>query len=149
MMKGLFNYEEAFRLYTRAVLQDFVNDNIQYAEIRPNFMASNILKSRDGSVQGGNRRTVEIIIEEYDRFQAEKTGGYFAGLKIIYCTPRSFSNKQIEDALQECLRFKKEWPTWIAGMYSTRHARVARGRVVVLTVLQALTSLVRRAWGGR
>lgn len=115
MMKGLFNYEEAFRQYTRAVLKDFVDDNIQYAEIRPNFMASNILKRRDGSIQAGNRRTVEIIIEEYERFQDEKHGGYFAGLKIIYCTPRSFSNEQIEDALQECLEFKQDWPAWIAG----------------------------------
>lgn len=122
-MKGLFNYEDAFRQYTKAVLKDFVDDNIQYAEIRPNFMASNILKRRDGSVQAGNTRTVEIIIEEYDRFQAEKPGGYFAGLKIIYCTPRSFSNKQIEDALQECLDFKRKWPTWIAGMFSASCAR--------------------------
>lgn len=124
-MKGLFNYEEAFRQYTRAVLKDFVDDNIQYAEIRPNFMASNILKRRDGSVQAGNTRTVEIIIEEYDRFQLDTTGGYFAGLKIIYCTPRSFSNKQIEGALQECLEFKRKWPTWIAGMSSAGRDRQA------------------------
>ncbi|KAG4427099.1 hypothetical protein IFR05_017418, partial [Cadophora sp. M221] len=34
MMKGLFAYEFAFRNYTRACIMDFVQDNIQYAEIR-------------------------------------------------------------------------------------------------------------------
>jgi adenosine deaminase CECR1 len=129
MMKGLFNYEDSFRLYTRAVLADFVKDNIQYAEIRPTFMASNILKASDGSVQAaGNRRTVEIIIEEYEDFQKTNTKGYFAGLKIIYCTPRSFKNKQIEDALEECLAFKKEWPTWIAGRHPPCGRRIWLGR---------------------
>jgi adenosine deaminase CECR1 len=46
MMKGLFNYETAFRKYTRLFLQDLVKNNIQYAEIRPNFMASNQLFHR-------------------------------------------------------------------------------------------------------
>jgi adenosine deaminase CECR1 len=135
MMKGLFNYEEAFRKYTHAVLTEFVvNSNIQYAEIRPNSLASNILQSRDGFVQGGNRQTVEIGIEEHDRFQAEQTGGYFAGL---YCMPRSFSNKQIKNALQECLDFKKEWPAWIASTCPAARARIAGGRAPVLTISPA------------
>ena len=41
MMKGLFNYETAYRRYTRLFLEDLMRDNIQYAEIRPNFMTSN------------------------------------------------------------------------------------------------------------
>src|ERR1700749_2791466 len=48
MMKGLFAYESAFRNYTRACIEDFVHDNIQYAEIRPNFMSTNTLKKDDG-----------------------------------------------------------------------------------------------------
>src|SRR5690606_39808106 len=49
MMKGLFNYERAYRVYTRALLRDFLRDNIQYAEIRPNFMPNNQLWKDDGS----------------------------------------------------------------------------------------------------
>lgn len=41
MMKGLFNYEHAYRRYTRLLLQELYDENIMYAEIRPNFMNSN------------------------------------------------------------------------------------------------------------
>ncbi|KAM0331430.1 hypothetical protein ACHAQA_003103 [Verticillium albo-atrum] len=114
MLKGLFNYETAYRRYTRLLLEDFVKDNIQYAEIRPNFMPTNQVWLDDGSKQVDNRGIMKMIMEEYETFQ-KKTDGYFGGMKIIYCTPRSFNREQVEFALAECLAFKKEWPTWIAG----------------------------------
>ena len=113
-MKGLFNYETAYRRYTRLCLEDFVDDNIQYAEIRPNFMRTNQLYTDDGSQQIDNEGIMKLIIEEYNRFQNE-TDSYFGGLKVIYCTPRSFSNELVRDALTECIEFKKKWPSWIAG----------------------------------
>ncbi|KAI1504763.1 hypothetical protein F5X99DRAFT_405764 [Biscogniauxia marginata] len=150
MMKGLFNYETAFRAYTRKCLEEFVRDNVQYAEIRPNFMPSNQILQDNGQKSNiDNRRTMEIIIEEYERFMVdigdmtedrrikenrklhqdgsaildEITGlplgnGHrpsFGGLKVIYCTPRSFSKAQVQEALEQCIEFKKEWPQYIAG----------------------------------
>lgn len=41
MMAGLFNYEHAYRKYTSMLLDEFEAQNIQYAEIRPNFMKKN------------------------------------------------------------------------------------------------------------
>jgi len=114
MMKGLFNYETAYRKYTRLLLQDFVNDNIQYAEIRPNFMKTNQLFTDDGANLIDNDGIMRIIIDEYEAFQ-QKSKSYFGGLKIIYCAPRSFSNDLVKYALDECLRFKRQWPKWIAG----------------------------------
>ena len=114
MMKGLFNYETAYRRYTRLCLQEFVNDNIQYAEIRPNFMKTNQLWSDDGTRRIDNFAIMKIIIDEYDQFQQE-TDDYFEGLKVIYCTPRSFSKEDVRYSLDECLRFKMSWPKWIAG----------------------------------
>ncbi|KXH65785.1 adenosine/AMP deaminase [Colletotrichum salicis] len=114
MMKGLFNYEKAYREYTRGILEDFVRDNIQYAEIRPNFMKTNQLWSNEGTRQIGNEGIMEIIIDEYKKFQKE-TKDYFGGLKVIYCTPRSFPKETVAFALDECLRFKQKWPEWIAG----------------------------------
>ncbi|KAJ0163656.1 Adenosine deaminase CECR1-A [Colletotrichum tanaceti] len=114
MMKGLFNYESAYRKYTRGILEDFVRDNIQYAEIRPNFMETNQLWTDDGTRQIDNVGIMNIIIEEFDRFQ-KRTKNSFGGLKVIYCTPRSFSNESVAFALDECLRFKQRWPEWIAG----------------------------------
>jgi adenosine deaminase CECR1 len=116
-MKGLFNYETAYRKYTRECLHAFVEDNIQYAEIRPNFMQTNQIWKDDGKSQLSNADTINIIIQEYEKFQAElaESGQYFGGLKIIYCTPRSFLQGPVRDSLAECLEFKQRWPQWIAG----------------------------------
>lgn len=118
MMKGLFNYETAYRTYTRRCLEDFVADNIQYAEIRPNFMETNQVWKDDGSTKIDNVGIMEMIIEEYEKFQAElqgKPGSYFGGMKIIYCCPRSYPKDKVANGLKQCLEFKKRWPQWIAG----------------------------------
>ncbi|RMI99765.1 hypothetical protein CDV36_015973 [Fusarium kuroshium] len=117
MMKGLFNYETAYKVYTRRLLENLLEDNIIYAEIRPNFMMSNQLWKDDGSERIDNGGIMKLIIQEVESFQAKvaREGKFFGGLKVIYCTPRSFSPDQIEKALDECLAFKKEWPQWIAG----------------------------------
>ncbi|RBR23281.1 uncharacterized protein FIESC28_03864 [Fusarium coffeatum] len=117
MMKGLFNYATAYRRYTRLCLEDFMKDNISYAEIRPNFMTSNQLWSDDGTQLIDNKGIMKLIIEEVQNFQTDmkKQGRFFGGLKVIYCTPRSFEPAKIEAALTECLVFKKLWPEWIAG----------------------------------
>lgn len=119
MMKGLFNYEKAYRSYTRLCLEHFIDDNIQYAEIRPNFMKTNQVYSNDGKRLFENEYIMEIIIDEYKKFKKEyeskRPDAYFAGLKVIYCTPRSFSRELLKHALDECIRFKKKWPQWIAG----------------------------------
>lgn len=114
MMKGLFNYETAYRQYTRLCLQEFVDDNIQYAEIRPNFMDTNQLWTDKGERKISNSGIMELIIEEYTKFQTDHPR-VFGGLKVIYCTPRSSSKEAVRYSLNECLAFKKRWPEWIAG----------------------------------
>ncbi len=117
MMKGLFAYESAFRNYTQAVIKDFVKDNIQYAEIRPNFMSTNSLKTDDGKGSIGNEGIMKIIDEELRNTmdQVNKRGDYFGGIKVIYCTPRSFKKQQIEVALDECIDLKKKYLDLICG----------------------------------
>ncbi|RYP53363.1 hypothetical protein DL768_001608 [Monosporascus sp. mg162] len=114
MMKGLFNYETAYREYTASCLQGFLDDNIQYAEIRVNFMHSNQLLLDDGSDLINNEGIVRLIIQEYQKFQANAPDP-FGGLKIIYCTPRSFSPNEVKLALDECLTLKSKYPNYIAG----------------------------------
>ncbi|EGX94640.1 adenosine deaminase [Cordyceps militaris CM01] len=117
MMKGLFNYETAYRKYTRLCLEDFVRDNIQYAEIRPNFMRSNQLYHDDGTGPIDNKGIMNIIMDEVTKFQQEMAADrqYFRGIKVIYCTPRSLDPANVKAALDECLEFKQKWPNWIAG----------------------------------
>ncbi|KAH8888576.1 adenosine/AMP deaminase [Thozetella sp. PMI_491] len=113
MMKGLFNYVRAYEEYTRKCLEDFVDDGIQYAEIRPNFMKANQLWSNDGTEQIDNRGIMNIIRSVYEEFRTKNPD--FGGLKVIYCTPRSSAREDVATALKECLQFKQEWPSWIAG----------------------------------
>lgn len=42
-------------------------------------------------------------------------GHYFADMKVIYCTPRSFKNDAIEYSLNECIVLKKKFPKLICG----------------------------------
>lgn len=116
-MKGLFNYETAYKEYTTQCLKEFRDDNIQYAEIRPNFMSTNQVWKDDGSDQIDNKGIMEIIIKQYKAFQDEHRREVVKGLKVIYCTPRSFSNDLVEAALKECLEFKKspDYSRYIAG----------------------------------
>lgn len=125
MMKGLFNYESAYREYTKLFLQDLLDDNIQYAEIRPNFMSNNQLWDDQGNDQMDNAGIVQIIIDACEEFKARNAANLaagvpgakknFDGIKIIYCTPRSFANDKVKIALDECIVFKKRWPEYIAG----------------------------------
>ncbi|KAK5653336.1 hypothetical protein OQA88_9027 [Cercophora sp. LCS_1] len=115
MMKGLFNYETAYTEYTTRCLQEFVDDNIQYAEIRPNFMSTNQVWKDDGSGRIDNRGIVDLITTAYDKFQDKHKFKVLKGLKIIYCTPRSFDPDKVKLALDECLEFYTEYPGWFAG----------------------------------
>ncbi|EJT80143.1 hypothetical protein GGTG_00147 [Gaeumannomyces tritici R3-111a-1] len=110
MMKGLFNYETAYRKYTQQCLQDFVDDNIQYAEIRPNFMHTNQVWSTDGKQLYDNYEIMKIIADECNSFLENwgrrSDAPFFQGIKVIYCTPRSFPDNLIKDSLVECLGLK-------------------------------------------
>ncbi|KAI3324338.1 Metallo-dependent hydrolase [Xylariaceae sp. AK1471] len=129
MMKGLFNYETAFRRYTRECLEEFVKDNVQYAEIRPNFMQTNQIFDDGAEFKIDNFGTMKCIIEEYEKFMKDvgdmgddgkiidhpQHRPTFSGMKVIYCTPRSFTRDAVEVALNECIAMKEKWPDYIAG----------------------------------
>ena len=114
-MKGLFNYKTAYVKYTLACLDDFAKDNIQYAEIRPTFMTMNQVWTDDGKIKLNNEDIMNLIIDGYETFQTTHQYKIFKGLKVIYCTPRSFSKRLVAAALKECLEFKKRFPDFIAG----------------------------------
>ncbi|KAH8811980.1 adenosine deaminase family protein-like protein [Xylogone sp. PMI_703] len=123
MMKGLFAYESAYRNYTRACIRDFVEDNIQYAEIRPNFMSNNSLKTDDGEQSIGNDGMMQIIEKELKATvqELQSEGKYFGGMKVIYCTPRSFEKKEVRDALNECIALKKDHQDLVCGFDLVGH----------------------------
>ncbi len=143
MMKGLFNYKTAYVEYTRACLADFARDNIQYAEIRPNFMSTNQVWEDDGSGQLNNEAIMKLIISGYEDFQRGHQRKVLMGLKVIYCTPRSFGKPKIAEALKECLKFKKNFPNFIAGKRTIYMS--LDGMKVLIHAFQDLISLAKRA----
>ncbi|TAQ88672.1 hypothetical protein B7494_g2995 [Chlorociboria aeruginascens] len=120
-----------YNRYTRAFVIDCVHDGISVPEIRPNFMQANFLKKFDsrGRFTGDLVKNIElvgIIKHEYERTVEflQRPGGLLRRangakklflLKIIYCTPRTFSPDEIETALQECRDMYKIYPDLIAG----------------------------------
>jgi adenosine deaminase CECR1 len=120
MMKGLFAYESAYRNYTRECIRDFVDDNIQYAEVRPNFMRTNQLKTDCGDKELDNGKIMEILTNGVKSTMAEikQEGRYFADMKVIYCAPRSFPNHLMKFCLDECIALKKQFPKLICGKFS-------------------------------
>lgn len=120
-MKGLFTYKSAYINYTRECIKDFVEDNIQYAEVRPNFMITNQLKTDDGTTMLNNEDIMRILDDGVRNTLAEikhDGSGYFADMKVIYCTPRSFSNQATSKSLNECIELKKKFPHRICGTFS-------------------------------
>lgn len=120
-MKGLFAYDTAYRNYTRACIRSFVEDNIQYAEVRPNFMKNNSVKYvRRPSDTMDNFAIMEMIQQELSITMDEikNENNYFGGMKVIYCTPRVFGNNLIEGALNECVEMKKQYPELLCGKLS-------------------------------
>lgn len=118
MMKGLFGYESAYRHYTQQVIQDFVDDNIQYAEVRPNFPA-NVLTRDDGLSNINNEDLCQLILDETDKkiLTLRERNIFFGGMKVIYCCPRSFDKDVVKEALEECIILKQKFPKLICGMF--------------------------------
>lgn len=119
-MKGLFNYESAFRNYVGKAIDSFVEDNVMYAEVRPNFF-DKYIATDDGEGQLDHRAWMQIIREEVDAkikqldANGSRGAGRFKGLKVIYCAPRSIKNEDMTWCLNDCISLKQEFPDLICG----------------------------------
>jgi adenosine deaminase CECR1 len=83
-------------------------------------MATNSLKTDDGRSSIGNEGIMKIINEELHRTmdQLREENEYFGGMKVIYCTPRSFSKTQVKDALSECVELKLKYKDLLCGKFT-------------------------------
>jgi adenosine deaminase CECR1 len=121
MMKGLFNYESAFRNYVGQAIQSFMADNVMYAEVRPNFFDKFIV-SDDGETRLDHTVWMQIIQEQIDAKiqELERSGArdFFHGIKVIYCAPRSIQKTDMIWCLKDCIALKQAYPDLICGSYT-------------------------------
>ncbi|RPB02991.1 Metallo-dependent hydrolase [Choiromyces venosus 120613-1] len=118
MLKGLFGYESAFRRYVGEAIQSFLDDNVMYAEVRPNFfdkfiMTDNGLEKLDHVAwMRIIREEIAIKMKQLARSGREED---FRGFKVIYCAPRSIKKKDMKWCLDDCMALKRAFPDLICG----------------------------------
>ncbi|KAG2147217.1 Metallo-dependent hydrolase [Suillus cothurnatus] len=110
--------------YLRMCIRSSIDDGISYIEIRTSFFNKYIL-AEDAKTKLEIRELLLIIQEVTNEMKAEmKAKGReddFAGLKIIYNTLRIISPEELEAELDQCSRFKQEFPDLIAGFDLVGH----------------------------
>ncbi|KIK37710.1 hypothetical protein CY34DRAFT_444611 [Suillus luteus UH-Slu-Lm8-n1] len=110
--------------YLRMFIRSSIDDGISYIEIRTSFFKKYIL-AEDAKTKLESREILLIFREVTNEMKAEmKAKGReddFAGLKIIYNTLRIVSSEALKADLDQCIKFKKEFPDLIAGFDLVGH----------------------------
>jgi len=118
MLKGLFGYESAFRRYVGEAIQSFLDDNVMYAEVRPNFFDKFIMTDNGmGKLNHFDWMTIiqEEIASKMKQLAERGRGEDFRGFKVIYCAPRSIGKKDMKWCLDDCMALKRKFPDLICG----------------------------------
>ncbi|KAG1888989.1 Metallo-dependent hydrolase [Suillus fuscotomentosus] len=110
--------------YLRMFIRSSISDGISYIEVRTSFFKKYIL-AEDAKTKLELRELLLIFQEVTNEIKAElKAKGReddFAGLKIIYNTLRIISSEELELELEQCSKFKQEFPDLIAGFDLVGH----------------------------
>ncbi|KAG1756381.1 Metallo-dependent hydrolase [Suillus paluster] len=110
--------------YLRLFIRSSIEDGISYIEVRTNFFTKYIL-AEDAKTELELRELLLIFREVTNEIKAEmKAKGReddFAGLKIVYNTLRVVSPEVLEAELDQCSKFKQEFPDLIAGFDLVGH----------------------------
>ena len=125
MVKGLVNYEQAYRWYIKDAINQLIAEKIMYAELRPMLLDKHI-ETNDGRGKIDTARQMEIILEEVNKKKknlrkSSQSNLFPYGLKIIYCTPRSIPIEKMKKELEDCINLKVQYPDLICGKSSCQH----------------------------
>jgi adenosine deaminase CECR1 len=115
----LLNYESVYKWYIGQAIEQMIEENVMYAELRPMLLDKSIPKD-DGKGIVDNFSQMKLIIAgvELKKEELKKRGEedkFPFGLKIIYCTPRSIPKKIMQEEMKHCLELKREFPDLICG----------------------------------
>lgn len=116
-LKGLTNYESAYRSYLGDAIDSMIKDKVMYAELR-DMLFRKTISSDDGLTQLDQNQQMQIVCEEVEKkrkFQTQNPNAFPFGLKVIYSAPRSIPRDLMEIELQNCLSLKLAFPDLICG----------------------------------
>ena len=110
LIKSL-RFEDAFSGYYTKGLEEFKDDNIQYAEVRSLMIP---LYDAFGNVHNDPEYTLKVYKSMTDKFvKAHKEDFY--GAKMIYIQTRTSSKSDIEKAVKKGIYLKKKYPEILSG----------------------------------
>ncbi|KAK5163037.1 uncharacterized protein LTR77_010971 [Saxophila tyrrhenica] len=118
-LKGLVGYESGYRWYIGRAIDNMIEDNVMYAELRP-MLFDKAIPSTDGLRKLDLKEQMSIICGEIIKKRKElearnELDKFPFGIKIIYCTPRSISLAEMETELEDCIWLKLQFPDLICG----------------------------------
>jgi len=111
ILLGLLGFEDAFSGYYTKGLEEFRDDNIQYAEVR-----SLLIPLYDAS--GNTHSDPEYALNVYKNVTEKFVKTYqkdFFGAKMIYIKTRTSSKSDIQQAVNKGIYLKKKYPEILAG----------------------------------
>lgn len=109
-LDGLITFHEAFKDYYYYALEELLEDNIQYVEIRA---LLHPLYYSNGTVTNGGIETLRTYIEITEEFCLKNK--QFYGAKFIFSVLRSLSKNVIEESIIKALDMQKQLPQYFGG----------------------------------
>jgi len=117
VLRGLFNYEAAYRNHFRRVIWHFARDGIMYAELRVSMHRGNHARRNDGTGNLSHQEMfqvlADVLAEELPKMKEEKL--LFTGARLIFTALRSGTNEDMQYSLDECIELKQQFPALICG----------------------------------
>lgn len=117
VLRGLFNYESAYRNHFRRVIWHFARDGISYAELRVSMHRGNFARRDDGSGSLTHREMFQVLADvlEEDLPKMKAEGLHFTGARLIFTALRNGTKEDMSYSLNECIELKQVFPNLICG----------------------------------
>ncbi|XP_037796782.1 adenosine deaminase 2-like [Penaeus monodon] len=108
--RGIVLYRPAYERYLYQVLQEFMDDNVQYLEFRGTLTP---MYELDGT-QLSREETVSIYRDTVQRFVADHPGS-FHGARFIFAPPRHVDLEELWGDVTAARQLKEQFPDFVAG----------------------------------
>jgi len=114
VIRDMLHYEPVYRACFRRLLGQLAQDSIRYVDFRAAFVFPFFLEGKE-EPENDYLAYFRIFKEEIENFKKTDEGKDFYGARMIWTTLRGFSNRQIIESMEQCIRMKLAYPELICG----------------------------------